>query len=129
MPSVSMVEETEHADRTMCRSCGKHFWFNDGLDPEIYPDEIPKPIERFGSVAEFALIHDFVCSHCNRILLKGRELEYIWPYDANYIRWDRIAKFGQAMIVCECGARQLMKIPSELAKAVRKDGEEEKRGS
>ena len=132
VPAVTAIREYEGMDRVRCIQCGKRFWFTDGREPENYPDRLQKKNSQvFGCITEFVEDYDYVCTFCNRTLLAGGKIHYNdGEVGAGFCReyWDTLHQTGQIMVICMCGARQLIRVPSGVARVVRKDGAEERWG-
>jgi len=132
-PPVSTETILGKMERTTCRQCGKEFWFNDGCDPDNYPGEKARKDKNprlFGTVGDYLEKHDFICFLCGEILLEGGDV-ILNPWVGSITRqllWEDINEMGQAVVVCSCGARQLIRVPSGVARVVRKDGAEERWG-
>ena len=130
LPPASTETILGKMERTVCRQCGKGFWFNDGRDPDDYPGEKARKDKNprlFGTVEEYLDKHDFICSLCGATLLEERMR--IIGDEIFAAPWLKIlCEVGKLMVHCSCGARQLIRIPSGMAKVVRKDGKEEKWG-
>jgi hypothetical protein len=128
VPAVTATREYEGMERVRCIQCGKRFWFNDGCDSEKSFDKVKleKNLHHFGEVGEYLDAHDFICSFCGTTLLDETVMwDGVWLCQD---WWETLYDVGQIMAHCSCGARQLIRIPSGVAKAVRKDGMGEGRG-
>ena len=125
VPAVTTTREYEGMERVRCIQCGKRFWFNDGCDPEngFGGEKWGKNLRHFGAINEYLDMHDFICSFCGTTLL-NIEKERLVAENA-WVWLETLYATGQVMVRCSCNARQLIRIPSGVAKAVRKDGVEE----
>ena len=134
VPAITTIREHKGMDRVRCIQCGKRFWFNDGRDPEngFGGKKWAKNLRHFGTVNEYLDAHDFICSICGEILFGNVEwtIGDGWSSlaDSKY-RYESLFHTGQVMVNCSCGARQLIRVPSGVARVVRKDGVEERWGN